>query len=186
MSSRIGTTVVGIVAVAAVCAPAAWPAKPKLYSVALKGDVRNEASRTTDGRSQTSRGLHRHDVRDASVRRVGRSDTEAERRAGRVIRAAAVPGSLDIADHRRDHHERRELSSPTRITCPPIRARARSHRARRAGPAASPLKRRAAPAPSSRCFRTRASTSSTTTGAPDSSPATTSSRWARRSWQSRS
>ena len=49
MSSRIGTTFVGIVAVAAVCAPAAWPAKPKLYSVALKGDVRNEANRTTDG-----------------------------------------------------------------------------------------------------------------------------------------
>ena len=49
MASRIGTTVVGIVTVAAVCAPAAWPAKPKLYSVALKGDVRSEASRTTDG-----------------------------------------------------------------------------------------------------------------------------------------
>lgn len=49
MWSRIGTTVVGIVTVAAVCAPAAWPAKPKLYSVALSGDVRNEASRTTDG-----------------------------------------------------------------------------------------------------------------------------------------
>jgi hypothetical protein len=49
MSSRIGSTFVGIVAVAAVCAPAAWPAKPKLYSVALSGDVRNEASRTTDG-----------------------------------------------------------------------------------------------------------------------------------------
>ena len=49
MASRIGTTVVGIVTVAAVCAPAAWPAKPKLYSVALKGNVRSEASRTTDG-----------------------------------------------------------------------------------------------------------------------------------------
>jgi hypothetical protein len=48
MSSRIGTTFVGIVTVAAVCAPAAWPAKPKLYSVALKGDVRSEASRTRD------------------------------------------------------------------------------------------------------------------------------------------
>ena len=39
--NRLGTAFV-VVAAAAVCVPAAQAAKPKLYSVSLKGDVRNE------------------------------------------------------------------------------------------------------------------------------------------------
>ena len=38
-----------VIAAAAACVPVASAAKPKLYSVALSGDVRNESSRTADG-----------------------------------------------------------------------------------------------------------------------------------------
>ena len=109
MSSRIGTTFVGIVAVAAVCAPAAWAAKPKLYSVALSGDVRNEASRTTDGTVRPPEGcMGTMSETHRFVASAGLAPKPSWR-AGRVIRAAAFPGSLDIADRRGDHHERREL-----------------------------------------------------------------------------
>jgi hypothetical protein len=48
MSSRIGLSLVVIAAAAAVGAPAAWAAKPKLYNVSLSGEVRNEVTRVRE------------------------------------------------------------------------------------------------------------------------------------------
>ena len=47
MSTRIAASL-AVVAAAAICAPAASAAKPKLYSVSLTGDVRNEATTTEE------------------------------------------------------------------------------------------------------------------------------------------
>jgi hypothetical protein len=49
MARQVGVVLVVLVASAAACVPAASAAKPKLYSVSLSGDVRNEASKTGEG-----------------------------------------------------------------------------------------------------------------------------------------
>jgi hypothetical protein len=49
MSSRIGTSLIAVVvAVALACVPAAQAAKPKLFSVSLKGNVRNQVTTVRD------------------------------------------------------------------------------------------------------------------------------------------